>query len=230
MSQVERVQGAITKFWDTVATHYESHGGNTAPLDSDSYRRWVAVFQQYMPFPPADVLDTCCGTGFAALICSGLGHRVTGVDLAPNMLAIARQLATERGLGAQFVEGDAVNPPFDHESFDAVVSRHSLWTLRSANEALRRWHQLLRPGGRVVLIDAFHSWDTSVSCAEEDDFFGQHYTSEVRASLPFMKLQSESPLMAAFTEANFGRLEFQLLDRELSPDLSFQEYALIAYR
>jgi hypothetical protein len=38
----------------------------------------------------------------------------------------------------------------------------------------------------VDLIDAFHSWDTSICCAEEGNFFSQHYTSEVRAALPFM--------------------------------------------
>jgi ubiquinone/menaquinone biosynthesis C-methylase UbiE len=111
---------------------------------------------------PIDVLDVCSGTGFAALICATLGHRVTGIDLAPNMLSIARQLAVQRNLTAKFIEADGVQPPFDGQSFDAVVSRHSLWTLREAGRALRNWHKLLRSSGRVLLIDALQNGDPVV--------------------------------------------------------------------
>src|SRR5580700_316197 len=101
------VQVRVTEFWNAVAPHYENLRGNTAALGSDAYDRWTAAFQRHLPSRSVDVLDVCCGTGFAALICASLGHRVTGVDLAPNMLAVARGLAKERGLAASFEEGDA---------------------------------------------------------------------------------------------------------------------------
>ena len=182
------VQVAVTEFWNAVAPFYESLRGNTAPFGSDAYSRWSAVFQNHLPSHSANVLDVCCGTGFAALICASLGHRVTGIDLAPNMLAIARGLAKERELAASFEQGDAVNPPFAQESFDVIVSRHSLWTLREPGHALRNWHQLLRPGGKVFLIDAFHSWDMTQPPSEHEKYFYQYYTPDVRAALPFMQL------------------------------------------
>jgi ubiquinone/menaquinone biosynthesis C-methylase UbiE len=224
------VQVAVTEFWNAVAPYYESFRGNTAPFGSDAYSRWSTVYQHHLPSRSVDLLDVCCGTGFAALICASLGHRVTGIDLAPNMLAIARGLAQERGLVASFAEGDAVKPLFADESFDVVVSRHSLWTLREPRQALRNWHQLLRPGGKVILIDAFHSWDMSKPPTEQERYFNQYYTPDVRAALPFMQLQSETPLLAAFTEARFCNLAFELLAEELSDALGYREYALIAYR
>jgi ubiquinone/menaquinone biosynthesis C-methylase UbiE len=224
------VQVAVTEFWNAVAPFYESLRGNTAPFGSDAYSRWSAVFQHYLPSHSVNVLDVCCGTGFAGLICASLGHRVTGVDLAPNMLAVARGLAKERGLAASFEEGDAVKPPFPYESFDVVVSRHSLWTLREPSQALRNWRQLLRPGGKVLLIDAFHSWDMSKPPSEQERYFYQYYTPDVRAALPFLQLESETPLLAAFTEAQFCNVAFELLAEELSDASGYREYALIAYR
>ena len=50
--------------------------------------------------------------------------------------------------------GDASNPPAEAgTSFDVILSRHLLWTLPDPQEALRRWIGLLRPGGRLVLIE-----------------------------------------------------------------------------
>jgi ubiquinone/menaquinone biosynthesis C-methylase UbiE len=224
------VQSAVTEFWNAVAPFYESLRGNTAPFGSDAYSRWSAIFQRHLPSRSVDVLDVCCGTGFAALICASLGHRVTGVDLAPNMLTIARELAKERRLAATFTEGDAVQPPFAYESFDVVVSRHSLWTLREPKDALQNWHQLLRPGGKVILIDAFHSFDMNQPPSEQEKYFYQYYTPNVRAALPFMRLQSETPLLEAFTEAHFRDVAFELLGEDLSGVPGFREYALVAYR
>ena len=96
------------------------------------------------------------GTGFLALLLAELGHRVTGVDLAPGMLALARAKAARLPAGAVrpvFAPGDAVDPPLPAGSVDAVISRHLLWTLTEPQRAFANWRRLLRPGGRVVAID-----------------------------------------------------------------------------
>ena len=86
-------QQQITAFWSTVATAYEDHGGNVPALDSAEYAAWVDAIRGLLPPPPSDVLDVGTGTGFAALIAAGPGHRVTGLDASKAMLHEARSHA-----------------------------------------------------------------------------------------------------------------------------------------
>ena len=151
----QNAQTNITKFWSTIASQYEAHGGNVAAKGSAEYDAWVAAIARLLPPAPADVLDIACGTGFVSMIAAGLGHRVTGIDLSEQMLAEARRAATEQHLDVRFEINDAVAPSFAPGSFDAITNRHFLWTLREPETAFRNWHTLLRPGGRVVSIDGF---------------------------------------------------------------------------
>jgi ubiquinone/menaquinone biosynthesis C-methylase UbiE len=77
--------------------------------------------------------------------------------MAEAMLAQARAKAAARGLAVAFERGDAEAPPFAAESFDLIVERHVIWTLPDPTRALHRWLELLRPGGRVALIEG--DWD-----------------------------------------------------------------------
>src|SRR5438270_13147772 len=79
---------------------------------------------------PLDAFDVGCGTGFLSLELAGRGHRVTGVDFAPQMLAEARRkAASEQSLAVRFEEGDAEALQFSDASLDFVITRHVLWTL-----------------------------------------------------------------------------------------------------
>ncbi len=102
------------------------------------------------------VLDVGCGTGFLSLLFAEMGCAVTGIDLAPDMLARARAKIDAAGLKADFREGDAENPPFDPGTFDRIVCRHVVWTLPDPEAAFRNWHRILAPGGRVVPVEG--SW------------------------------------------------------------------------
>ncbi len=106
-----------------------------------------------MPGGAADVLDVGCGTGSLSLLLAADGHRVTGVDLAPRMVGRARAKLVAAGLTARFLVGDAGAPPLGDESFDVLLSRHLVWTLPEPERALRAWVRLLRPGGRLVLVE-----------------------------------------------------------------------------
>ncbi len=97
------------------------------------------------------VLDIACGTGNAAIPAATLGARVTGLDLTPSMLNVARKRADVAGVTIDFMEGDAEDLPFDDHSFDVVLStfgcmfapRHQI----AASEIIR----VLRCGGRLGL-------------------------------------------------------------------------------
>ncbi|GAA3757093.1 methyltransferase domain-containing protein [Streptomyces tremellae] len=112
---------------------------------------WAAKLPAWLPAAPADVLDLGCGTGSLALLAAERGHRVTAVDLSPRMAGRAR--AKLAGTGARVLVGDAAAPPVPAGAFDVVLVRHLLWAMPDPEAALRRWAALLRPGGRLVLVE-----------------------------------------------------------------------------
>jgi len=107
-----------------------------------------------------DALDVGCGTGFLSLELAGRGHRVSGIDFAPQMLAEARKKAAAQGVAVRFEEGDAEQLPFAEGSFDLVMTRHVLWTLPHPEQAIDEWIRVLRPGGRLAAMDS--QFDPSV--------------------------------------------------------------------
>jgi SAM-dependent methyltransferase len=70
----------------------------------------------------AKVLDVACGTGNTSIPAARLGARVTGVDIAPNLLEQARQRASTEKLDATFAEGDAEQLSFSDGAFDVVMT------------------------------------------------------------------------------------------------------------
>jgi ubiquinone/menaquinone biosynthesis C-methylase UbiE len=100
-----------------------------------------------------EALDAGCGTGFLSFELAARGHRVTGVDFAPAMLAEARRKATQQNFPVRFEEADAERLSFPAASFDLAISRHVLWTLPHPEAAIDEWIRVLRPGGRLVVID-----------------------------------------------------------------------------
>ncbi|MCX5556496.1 bifunctional 2-polyprenyl-6-hydroxyphenol methylase/3-demethylubiquinol 3-O-methyltransferase UbiG [Streptomyces sp. NBC_00038] len=117
---------------------------------------WAARLRTWLPERPCDVLDLGCGTGSLSLLASGWGHHVTGVDFSPGMVDLAR--AKLAGRDAVFLVGDAAVPPVGEQLFDVLLCRHVLWTLPDPGRVLRHWCGLLRPGGRLVLVEGV--WGT----------------------------------------------------------------------
>jgi SAM-dependent methyltransferase len=200
VNDADGAQAHITGFWTTIAAGYEAHGGNVAEADSADYQRWVEALAAVLPEPAGDVLDVATGTGYVALAAASLGHRVTATDLAPAMLEELVAHAKARGLTVDARLGDAVAPDFAPASFDAVTSRHLLWTLREPARAMANWRQLLRPGGRLVAVDGF--WFTDAD-EEPPPLFAEHYTAATRSELPLMHLDRPDPILDLLTAAGF---------------------------
>jgi SAM-dependent methyltransferase len=121
------------------------HGLVTEPVR----RAWAEFFDRWAPTDPCAVLDIGCGTGSL----SAPGHRVTGVDLAPEMIHRAQTKLAAAGLAGNFLVGDAAAPPTGDEKFDMVLARHLLWTLPDPTAALRQWVARLRRGGTLLLVE-----------------------------------------------------------------------------
>jgi SAM-dependent methyltransferase len=205
-------QTHISTFWSTVAADYEAHAGNVAEYGSAEYQRWVDALASALPDPPAKVLDVGSGSGYVALAAASVGHHVTAIDLAPGMLDVLVEHATGRGLTVDARLGDAVAPEFPPASFDAVTSRHVLWTLRQPMRAMANWRELLRPGGRLVALDGF--WFTNPD-ESAPPLFAEFYTAETQVELPFMHIDRPEPILSALSAAGFVDVA-----AEPRPDLS----------
>ncbi|MFC7306932.1 trifunctional class I SAM-dependent methyltransferase/NUDIX hydrolase/VOC family protein [Streptomyces monticola] len=136
--------------WDDAADSFDDEPDHGL-RDPAVRAAWAERLRGWLPAAPADVLDLGCGTGSLALLAAGQGHRVTGVDRSPRMVQLAREKLT--GTGARVLAGDAVQPPVGERKFDVVLARHVLWALPDPEAVLRRWSSLLRPGGRLVLVE-----------------------------------------------------------------------------
>jgi ubiquinone/menaquinone biosynthesis C-methylase UbiE len=206
-------QEKITAFWSMVAPYYEAHEGNVPTRDSAEHAAWIEAMRGLLPAPPADVLDVGTGTGYLATIAAALGHRVTGIDLSDAMLAEARENARKLGLDMRFERRDAVSTGLAASSFDVVMCRHFLWTLRDPDAALRGWRELVRSGGRVVAIDGQWFTEPLPPAGEEgDNVFAQHYSEDTRSRLPLMMALDPAPVAATFERAGWIDVEVSHLD------------------
>jgi ubiquinone/menaquinone biosynthesis C-methylase UbiE len=103
-----------------------------------------------------DTLEVAIGTGLN-LPHYPEGVRVTGLDLTPEMLALARTRAHEMGRAVRLTEGDALALPFTEGSFDTVVCTYALCSVADDARAISEMHRVLRPGGRLILVDHIRS-------------------------------------------------------------------------
>ena len=103
--------------------------------------------------PGERVLDLATGTGITAIAARERGAKVTGVDLTPELLAVARNKANEAGFAdIDFREGDAEALPFADSTFDVVVSTCGHMFAPDQPKVAAELARVTRPGGRVVFL------------------------------------------------------------------------------
>lgn len=98
-------------------------------------------------------LDLCCGQGNVSAMLVAEHAKVTGLDFSPAMLELARANVPE----AEFVQGDAINLPFEDQSFDAVTIGFGILHVPDPMRVLSEAHRVLQPGGRI----AFSVWQAA---------------------------------------------------------------------
>jgi ubiquinone/menaquinone biosynthesis C-methylase UbiE len=148
------VKQQVAAHWDRRAAHFDEDFGHSIRTPAER-AAWDRIFGLVLLRRTGqEALDAGCGTGFLSFELAGRGHRVTGVDFAPSMIAEARRKATAQSQSVRFEEADAEQLPFAPASFDLVISRHVLWTLPHPEAAIDEWKRVLRPGGRLVVVDS----------------------------------------------------------------------------
>ncbi|WP_196780784.1 class I SAM-dependent methyltransferase [Nocardioides sambongensis] len=141
--------------WDAEAAAFDEPAdhGLRDPVVRDA---WRELLLSRLPEPPANVADLGCGTGTLSVLLAEVGYSVTGLDFSPRMIELAERKA-EGVDGVRFVQADVDDPPVPAASYDVVLCRHVLWALPDPGMALQRWLRLLRPSGRLLLVEGLWS-------------------------------------------------------------------------
>ncbi len=158
-------------YWDEQAGAFDQEADHGLH-DPTVRAAWQALLAAHLRAAPATVLDVGCGTGSISVLLAHLGYAVIGIDLAPAMLMLARNKATHAKRTIDFAYMDATDPSFMPCQFDVMVGRHILWALPEPVTVLQGWMELLRPGGRLILVEGF--WHTG----------GGMHANEIVAALP----------------------------------------------
>lgn len=121
-------------------------------------KRWRRLVRErladVLSNPDALVLDVACGTGDLAIeLRSHAEATVIGSDFCRPMLAIAREKTVAGGMNVPYVEGDAMNLPFADATVDAVTIAFGLRNLSNFEDGLMELHRVLKPGGRLVVLE-----------------------------------------------------------------------------
>jgi ubiquinone/menaquinone biosynthesis C-methylase UbiE len=146
VSSAPDLTAKVLRAWEQQAPSYDRQIAFFEKIQFGGGREWLGARAQ------GRVLEVAIGTG-RSLPFYPAGADVTGVDLSPAMLAIARQRAAELGLDVDLHTGDAEHLPFDDEAFDTVVCALSLCTIPDPAAAIGEMKRVLVPGGRLLLLD-----------------------------------------------------------------------------
>jgi len=201
---MDAVKELVRQHWSRRAADFDQEASHGLLTDGQA-RAWRRLISDLAGAAPLDVLDIGCGTGFLSLLFAAERHRVTGVDMAPTMLARARDKAEAQGLTIRFIEADAETLDLAAGSQDLIVERHVIWTLPHPETALGTWRRLLRPGGRLILIEGH--WGP----AERRDEYNQ-----IHDRLPLFGGRPEAEMAALVRGHGFASVSVEpLMDSEL---------------
>ncbi len=147
------------QYWQNRASGYSEV--NKEELTGVQRANWTSFLSKTIndAFPdktPSEIkiLDVGAGPGFISIIMAEAGYQVTAYDFSESMLSEARSNAGSLADSIAFVQGDALSPRFEKESFDVVFSRNLTWNLSKPDEAYKKWVSLLKPGGMMLVFDA----------------------------------------------------------------------------
>lgn len=158
MNQLSPSSSEIKALFNRIAPVYD-------PLNNwlslGQHRIWKLMTVKWSHASTGDVaLDVCCGSGdLAQLLAKKVGAtgQVFGVDFSCEQLAIAQQRASNQfpSLPIRWIEADALNLPFDNNTFDCATMGYGLRNVTDIPQCLKELHRVLKSGAKAAILD-FH--------------------------------------------------------------------------
>jgi ubiquinone/menaquinone biosynthesis C-methylase UbiE len=170
------------------------------------FGRWAKALLELVSLKPGErILDVACGTGVTTRFAKkevGADGEVIGLDINAGMLSAARELSTE--LDIVWMESDVVNVALPSHHFDAIICQHGYHYFPDQPAALKEFHRLLKPSGRIAIsIWDGHSAYTQSLCSAVEKFISPEVAVKQRS-------QRETPtaraLEAGATQAGFSNV------------------------
>lgn len=141
------------RLWDRVSASYDRQSMSRY---AQTYADTIACTRKYLQ-PTQTVLDYACGTGITTVELAPAVRLVHAVDFSERMIDIARQKAAERAIqNIDFAVTTLADPKLQPGIYDVVMAFNLLGYLPNSENALRRIHELLPPGG--LFISATDCW------------------------------------------------------------------------
>ena len=205
----------------------------------DMVRQRAEIMSVLSPAPGEAILELGSGNGILVrelIDTVGPDGRVVGLDASDAILDMARHICPE----GEFLRGDAQNLPFKDETFDAVVTAQVLCFLEDVDRAISETYRVLKPDGRLVVLDT--DWDTLIWQSDDPELMARvmneyqavYTNAHLPRSLPsrlvkagFSKIDVESyvVLNTSFGENTYARqtAEFAKSIMESSVDFTPEE-------
>lgn len=173
------------RVWNRAAADYDRAMARFERRILAGNREWIGARAH------GRTLEVAVGTG-RSFEFYGADVELTGLDLSPAMLRLARTRAADLGLSVDLRVGDAEKLPFDDASFDTVVCALGLCSIPRPDVAVAEMARVLRPGGTLLLLDHVgSSWPPvwalqwlleRVTIATSGEYFTRRQVGHVRAA------------------------------------------------